>query len=96
MTILTTRVEFNPGWENQLDVEKEMSDIGNQVAEDARRMAPVETGALRDSIQSEVSGSGTETTVRVGSNLEYAIYVEMGTSNQGAQPFLRPAATKKR
>lgn len=27
----------------------------------------------------------------VGSNVEYAIYQEMGTSNMPAQPFLRPA-----
>ncbi|NGM69192.1 hypothetical protein G6M89_09260 [Natronolimnobius sp. AArcel1] len=28
---------------------------------------------------------------RVGTNVEYAIYVEFGTSRNQAQPFLRPA-----
>ena len=28
----------------------------------------------------------------VGTNVEYAIYVEFGTSNQAAQPYLFPAA----
>lgn len=73
-----------------------MRKIGNDVAEDARRMAPVDTGTLRDSIDAEVSGSGTEIVVRVGSNVDYAVYVEMGTSEQSAQPYLRPAVTKKR
>lgn len=30
----------------------------------------------------------------VGTNVEYAAYVEFGTSRQQAQPYLRPAAEK--
>lgn len=30
-------------------------------------------------------------TYRVGTNVEYSIYVEFGTSRNQAQPFLRPA-----
>ncbi len=33
---------------------------------------------------------GTQT-YRVGTNAEYAVYVEFGTSRNQAQPFLRPA-----
>lgn len=29
---------------------------------------------------------------KVGTNVEYAVYVEFGTSDQAAQPYLRPAA----
>lgn len=32
--------------------------------------------------------------VYIGSNVEYAPYVEMGTSRMRARPFLRPAATE--
>jgi hypothetical protein len=30
----------------------------------------------------------------VGTNVEYAVYVEFGTSKMAAQPYLRPAAKK--
>ena len=39
----------------------------------------------------EVSRPAGEDTVHIGSNVEYASYVEYGTKNMGAQPFLRPA-----
>lgn len=39
------------------------------------------------------SGNATEVTVYIGTNVEYAAYVEMGTVNTRAQPFLRPAAS---
>ena len=55
--------------------------------EAARRYVPVDTGALRDSIRSEQDGSEGE----YGSDLEYSIYVEMGTSKMSAQPYLRPS-----
>lgn len=34
------------------------------------------------------------TAVYIGSNVEYAPYVELGTVNMRARPFLRPAATE--
>ena len=33
-------------------------------------------------------------TYRVGTNVEYAIHVEFGTSSNQAQPYLRPAVEK--
>ena len=56
----------------------------------AKSNAPVDTGRLRNSITHEVDGNG----VYIGSNVEYAPYVELGTSKQKAQPFLKPAATE--
>lgn len=40
----------------------------------------------------------TELGVRIGTNVEYADYIEYGTENRAAQPFLRPAwdAAKQR
>lgn len=34
-----------------------------------------------------------EAAAYIGTNVEYGIYVEMGTKKMEAQPFLRPAAT---
>lgn len=53
----------------------------------AKRLAPVDTGTLRNSITHTTSGE----TEYIGTNVEYAPYVEMGTSRTRAQPFLQPA-----
>lgn len=55
----------------------------------AKLKCPVDTGRLRNSITHAVSG----VTVYIGTNVEYAPYVEMGTVNTKAQPFLRPAVS---
>jgi HK97 gp10 family phage protein len=59
-----------------------------QVADDARALAPVDSGALRDSIQ-VVKTDDLHYTVEV--TVPYAAEVELGTANQAAQPFLFPA-----
>lgn len=43
----------------------------------AKQGAPVDTGRLRNSLTHEMEG---EDTVDIGSNVEYAIYQELGTS----------------
>lgn len=53
--------------------------------------APVDTGTLRRSIHSETGGIDGGVVVRVGTNVEYAIHQEFGTSRMRAQPYLRPA-----
>lgn len=53
----------------------------------AKNLAPVDTGNLRNSITHEVEGQEA----RVGSALEYAKFVELGTSKMAAQPYLYPA-----
>lgn len=58
----------------------------------AKGMAPVDTGALRNSIQSSVGGLSGEVTAGV----EYAIYQEFGTYKMAAQPFMTPAADAAR
>ena len=55
----------------------------------AKQKVPVLTGALKRSITHEPEVPKRE--VRVGSNLVYAPFVELGTSKMGAQPYLRPA-----
>lgn len=56
----------------------------------AKKACPVDTGRLRNSIAHQVRPS--EKSVYIGTNVEYAPYVELGTSRMKPQPFLRPAA----
>jgi len=55
---------------------------------EAKRFAPVRTGRLRDSIRVLEQGEGY---VTVGSDVEYAPYVEYGTYRMAPRSFLRPA-----
>lgn len=62
-----------------------------QVERAAKRLCPVDTGRLRSSITHSVERDGRGLVGFVGTNVEYAIYVEFGTRYMRAQPFLRPA-----
>lgn len=58
----------------------------------AKQTVPVDTGRLRGSISSEVRRAGKSIIKgAIGSGVEYAPFVEMGTSRMDAQPFLRPS-----
>ena len=48
---------------------------------------PVDEGRLRDSITKEIN----EDYAIVGTNVEYAPWIEYGTKKMSAQPFMRPA-----
>ena len=54
----------------------------------AKMNCPVDTGRLRNSIS---HGKEGDDTMVVGTNVEYAPYVELGTSRMSAQPYLAPA-----
>jgi HK97 gp10 family phage protein len=54
----------------------------------AKQLAPIDTGALKQSIGAIPQSS---TSVVIGSDKEYAPYVEYGTADSPAQPFLTPA-----
>lgn len=63
----------------------------------AQTKAPVRTGNLRRSLHTEVIEQTAATaTVMVGTDVDYARYVEEGTSRQAAQPYLRPAFDTQR
>ncbi|MFF4467964.1 HK97-gp10 family putative phage morphogenesis protein [Streptomyces sp. NPDC001599] len=84
------RIQMASGWEDKV---LKMSDatvakLCEAIAEDARRLAPVKTGHLRSSIRAEKD--------RVVADADYSGAVEMGTEHQRAQPYLRPAAYRKR
>ena len=56
----------------------------------AKKATPVDTGRLRNSISHTVDGEA----VYIGSNVEYAPYVELGTSRAKAHHMLQKAATE--
>lgn len=87
-------IRMNPRWQDELDLHDSVEAVAQRVTADAKAHAPVDTGALRDSIQYELAGSGPDVSARVGSDLPYAAHVELGTSTQAPQPYLRPAATR--
>ena len=66
---------------------------GIAIAGDAAQMAPLETGALRNSILSESKMTG-ELTFTVQDGVEYGVYQEFGTSRMAAHPFMIPAIEK--
>ena len=78
------------GIESAIDVALEK--IGLLAEGYAIKKCPVDTGNLRGSITHEVDAD--DNAVYIGTNVEYAPYVELGTSRQKAQPFLRPAASE--
>ena len=55
----------------------------------AKKLAPVDTGNLRNSITHTVDED--EPSAYIGTNVEYAPYQELGTIHMKAQPFLKPA-----
>lgn len=63
--------------------------IGAFVESEAKVRTPVDTGNLRDSITYRVNEG--EKNVAIGTNAEYAQWVEKGSSRSSAQPFLTPA-----
>lgn len=69
-------------------VRKALEIIGLKGEGYAKLLCPVDTGRLRNSITHEQEGQYTEA---IGTNVEYAPYVEMGTQRQKAQPYLKPA-----
>lgn len=70
----------NPLLEAELEKGLDMSGPAEAVAEIAKSIAPVLTGAYRDSIHVETDGEGS----KVVADTEYAVYVEVGTEDTTA------------
>lgn len=71
-------------------VSRQVAKTAYQIERDAKQKCPVDTGRLRGSITTNIKNKEAE----VGTNVEYAKFVELGTSYQAAQPFLIPAYEK--
>ena len=61
--------------------------LGLQGEANAKLLCPVDTGRLRNSL----THTRDDNAAYIGTNVEYAAYVELGTSKSKAQPYLRPA-----
>lgn len=99
-------------FKKMIDVaEKKLIAIGMAIEGDAKRICPVDTGRLRASISTNWNGSKLNVDkdkvnepeakedkfiVVVGSNVEYAPYVELGTKKMSPRAFLRRAFEKNK
>lgn len=62
--------------------------VGARMAANARMYVPVDTGRLRNSIGYGASGG----VLQVGTDVDYAVYVELGRMGHPGSHFLRNAA----
>jgi hypothetical protein len=100
-----------PGWDDEIDLlgVRILGDVANDIADDARAVCPVDTGALLQSIGSSMAVAGDAAYVEAGA--DYASAVEEGhrVAYRGAdgfvhytggvvpaQPFLRPSLYRER
>ena len=60
--------------------------IGQQAEGYVAALTPVDTGRLRGSITHAVE----DTSAIISTNVEYSVYVEMGTKRTKAQPYMKP------
>ena len=86
------KIDYNNSPAVKALIEQHMEEIVKEatfaVEARAKMKAPVDTGALRNSIQSSF------VTPRLGvvsTNIEYAAHIEFGTARTAAQPFMRNA-----
>lgn len=106
---MTVYIE-DPDWEEHLEAEKQriFHKVVNDIRDDAKVLAPVDTGKLKQSIDSEFPEDDLGI---VRANVYYAPYVEEGhrVAYRGAdgqthytgevvppQPFMRPALYRRR
>lgn len=90
-------VEFIPNlligveWEHSPEALAVIARIGEETAQKAQELAPVLTGALKASIAAHPHGITETAHAEIIADVPYAAYVEFGTSDTPAQPYLRPA-----
>lgn len=62
---------------------------------DAIQLAPVDTGALINSISVDLREGGGVIEAEIGPTVSYGGYVEEGTSEMAGQPYMRPATDRQ-
>lgn len=67
----------------RLVIAKSAADIES----DAKQLAPVDTGYLKNSISRDVDGLRAE----IGPTASYGVFLEFGTSRMPPQPYMGPA-----
>ena len=68
-------------------VSRALERIGMRAERNAKAYCPVDTGRLRNSI----SHASDDRRAIIGTNVEYAPYVELGTSRRSPHAYLKPA-----
>lgn len=71
--------------QNEEQIQKGLEDVGKMLKSEIQSAAPVKTGTLRDSVDYEVEPR----LLRIGSDVHYAPFVELGTIYMKANPFMR-------
>lgn len=74
--------------EYQARLAKGIKRAGQQVAGEARKRAPVNTGHLRRSIRARLKEENGETVSKIGTNVDYAIHVEYGHRTRGGKSYV--------
>jgi len=101
--ILTKTQKMNVAKKKELP--KAVMYVASQILKDAKKFAPVRTGALRRSGRIEVGKNGdgeAEVTVAFGgkgTGVDYAPFVEFGRQSRAPmppQPYLRPAILRNK
>ena len=92
--------EFAAQWAEGDDAKKLLMEVGEKVAAKARELAPVKTGAYRDSIVVDspgarvagvpVGATGARTSYRVVAADNKAGWIEFGTGGQAPTPAYAP------
>lgn len=81
-------------------VDRTVGRLVEDIADDARRFVPVDTGATRDGIEATgaVNGRARVNVTRLvpGDDPEVPKFIEFGTEDTPAQPFMRPALYRRR
>jgi len=91
------------------EVVEALDEVAEKIKKDAKDGCPVDTGSLQKSIRRQkhamparhvhaigVSAGGYITNPKTGRKVDYAAYVEFGTSKTRPQPFMQPAIEKNR
>lgn len=68
-------------------IKRALEIIGGKAETNVKAITPVDTGNLRNSITHKREESKA---VYIGTNVEYAPFVELGTVKMKAKPYLRP------
>ena len=71
------------GGNSRAALKKGVAKATKLVQGDAKELCPVDEGQLRNSITAEVEETPRKIVGKVGSNVEYAPYVEFGTGQKG-------------
>lgn len=95
---MSVQIQLTGNWFDQVKQTAEFrtfmeSQIGEPIRRDAERLAPKRTGRMAADLAYEFH----DDEVRIGAQVvTYTGDVEVGTSRQQAQPFLRPALFRRR